>query len=320
MQVKPIHTQDLTDAARAVVSRADVLASDAWLDIYKGQNRLMGIYNDNQELVGTFNLFAFRKYGLTILINPPFTPHINLQYTNPAQSPSAVHSFNKQVMQAIASYLLATRAHYIKLNFAGSVVDTQVFSWKQFTVANRFTYILQLQLSEEELFANLSPEKRKSLRKAEKDGLRIEEAGDYQQVFDLIRQSLQRNDKFHNQEIIRSMVLRFSSPQHTIAFLAKDQEGKALAAAYCICHGGKAYYLFGGFNEVHKHHGAGVSCMWACIKKAKAMGLSEFDFEGSMVPEIEKYFREFGGELKPLQEITYKRFPYKQLSLLLNRP
>lgn len=272
MQVKPIHTQDLTDAARAVVSRADVLASDAWLDIYKGQNRLMGIYNDNQELVGTFNLFAFRKYGLTILINPPFTPHINLQYTNPAQSPSAVHSFNKQVMQAIASYLLATRAHYIKLNFAGSVVDTQVFSWKQFTVANRFTYILQLQLSEEELFANLSPEKRKSLRKAEKDGLRIEEAGDYQQVFDLIRQSLQRNDKFHNQEIIRSMVLRFSSPQHTIAFLAKDQEGKALAAAYCICHGGKAYYLFGGFNEVHKHHGAGVSCMWACIKKSKGHG------------------------------------------------
>jgi hypothetical protein len=59
------------------------------------------------------------------------------------------------------------------------------------------------------------------------------------------------------------------------------------------------YYLFGGYDSSQKHHGAGVSCMWNSILKAKELGLGIFDFEGSMLPEVEKYFREFGGTLKP---------------------
>ncbi|MCC6372738.1 MAG: hypothetical protein IT236_17165 [Bacteroidia bacterium] len=58
-------------------------------------------------------------------------------------------------------------------------------------------------------------------------------------------------------------------------------------------------YLFGVFDSENKHHGAGVSCMWQSILKAKEMGLSHFDFEGSMNEKIERYFREFGGELVP---------------------
>lgn len=319
MHIKYIDIQQLNEAARRQVERAGVFASAAWLDVYEGRNKLAGIYNDNEELIGTFQLFAFSKYGFKVIINPPFMPHVNLQYINPAQSPSAIHSFNKQLMQDMADFLLSTGAHYIKLNFAGSVVDTQAFTWKKFSVSNRFTYVLDLSLDEETLHSRLSPEKRKSLRKAEKDGITVEDTQDYQAVFGLIRQSLQRSGKFANEAIIRRLILQFSNPHNALAFVAKDSEGRAIAAAYCICTARKAYYLFGGFDEGNKHHGAGVSCMWACIKKAKALGLEEYDFEGSMVPEIEKYFREFGGDLRPLQEISYKRFPYKQLSLFLNR-
>lgn len=319
MQIRYVDIQELNEPARLQVERAGVFSSARWQDVYGGRSQLAGIYNDNQELIGTFQLFTFSKYGLKVIINPPFMPHINLHYINPAQSPSAIHSFNKQLMQDMADFLLGSGAHYIKLNFAGSVVDTQAFTWNKFNVSNRFTYVLDLSLDEDALHNRLSPEKRKSLRKAEKDGITIEDTQDYEAVFGLIKQSLQRSGKFSNEAIIRNIILQFSNPQNAIAFVAKDVKGQAIAAAYCICTSRKAYYLFGGFDEANKHHGAGVSCMWACIKKAKALGLEEYDFEGSMVPEIEKYFREFGGELKPLQEISYKRFPYKQLSLLLNR-
>lgn len=39
--------------------------------------------------------------------------------------------------------------------------------------------------------------------------------------------------------------------------------------------------------------------MWRSILFAKQTGAQVFDFEGSMQPGIEKYFREFGGDLIP---------------------
>ena len=74
-------------------------------------------------------------------------------------------------------------------------------------------------------------------------------------------------------------------------------ENKAVAATFCVHDKKTAYYLFGGYDVLNKHHGAGVSTMWNCMMHAKREGLNIFDFEGSMIPEVEKYFREFGGEL-----------------------
>jgi hypothetical protein len=37
--------------------------------------------------------------------------------------------------------------------------------------------------------------------------------------------------------------------------------------------------------------------MWSAIKVAKSKGVKTFDFEGSMIPGVEKFFRGFGGEL-----------------------
>lgn len=317
MQVREIDRHKLTKASAILLERGGAFASPAWIDLYAGKNKLIGIFNDNDELIGTFNIFSFKKYSLTILINPPFAPHINLWYINPAQTPSSVNAFNKQVMQHMADYLIGTGAHYIKLNFSGAVVDTQALVWKGFQVSNRFTYVLDLSLTEDELYQNLSPEKKKSLRKAEKDGVTVSVETDKQVVFDLIRQSLERSGKFSNEAYIRGIVMDFANASNSLMFTAKDSSGHTIATSFCVYTSGKAYYLFGGFNEAHKHHGAGVSCMWACIRKAREMGLGEFDFEGSMVPEIEKYFREFGGQIRPLQEISYKRFPYKQLSLVI---
>ena len=50
---------------------------------------------------------------------------------------------------------------------------------------------------------------------------------------------------------------------------------------------------------------AGAACMQAAISKAKELGLKLFDFEGSTIPAIERYFRGFGGEL--VQYLTVNR-------------
>ena len=70
-------------------------------------------------------------------------------------------------------------------------------------------------------------------------------------------------------------------------------------AGVCIIHGHEtAYYVLGGYRE-GAHHGAGALAVHCAIVEAHALGLEIFDFEGSSVPSVEKFFRGFGGVLSP---------------------
>ena len=53
--------------------------------------------------------------------------------------------------------------------------------------------------------------------------------------------------------------------------------------------------------------------MWEAIKFAKKLGIKYFDFEGSMVPQIERYFRGFGGKLTPYYRINKAKLPLEIL-------
>jgi hypothetical protein len=44
--------------------------------------------------------------------------------------------------------------------------------------------------------------------------------------------------------------------------------------------------------------------MYNSIEYAKQIKMPVFDFEGSMLPEVEKYFRDFGGVLTPYYTIN----------------
>jgi hypothetical protein len=63
-----------------------------------------------------------------------------------------------------------------------------------------------------------------------------------------------------------------------------------------------------GYDDGNKHHGAGALALWHAIQHAKSLNLKRFDFEGSMIKPIEKYFRGFGGELAPYFRISRANF------------
>lgn len=241
--------------------------------------------------------YQFKKYTFNFIITPPFTPHIELFYLNPAESIVGKHSFTKEILKVIADYFNGLTYDYINLNLSDSHIDSQPFVWNSFTSRNRYTYLINLNLSQEEIWNNLSSEKRKSINKAEKDDVKIIPSTDFKKVYDLILSSLSRNDLAKNAGIIKNIIFGNDFAENIISYTAYHHN-KAIAASFCLVNQSKAIYLFGGFDSENKHHGAGVSCMWHSILKAKSMNLNYFDFEGSMNEAIERYFREFGGELK----------------------
>jgi hypothetical protein len=299
LRVEKINSNsELYPALQKFVSKHELLFnSDAWLKNYSGKGIAQCvILNKNNEVIGCFTYFQFKKSVFKFIISAPYSPDIDLFYVNPAESVVGKNSFNKDVLETVATYFESLKAPYININLPAAIIDTQPFIWKGYTSRTRYSYLLDLSLTKEQLWDNLSSEKRKSVNKAEKDGLIIKQTNDPELVFSLIIKSLERNDVAKNKSIIKNIVFEFADKKNSFAFVAYHND-MPIGASFCVIDKTEAVYLFGGFDSENKHHGAGVSCMWQSILKAKESGLKHFDFEGSMDPKIERYFREFGGKL-----------------------
>jgi hypothetical protein len=75
------------------------------------------------------------------------------------------------------------------------------------------------------------------------------------------------------------------------------------------------YYLFGAALPAHKNSGAMSLLMWEGIQLAAAKGLS-FNFEGSMVESVERFFRSFGARQQPYLSVErHNSFFYKLLTI-----
>jgi hypothetical protein len=295
-----------------------VFNSQKWLNIYDDRVCINGIYNDNDDLIGSFFYYKAAKFGVNYIVNPPFTPNNGLLFINPSQNKSNQNTFDKSVLELVATFFESLNLILVLTSIPTGFKDTQPFSWKKFSVHPKYTYQINLLQPENVLLENLTSEKRKSLNKAEKDGLSIRKQEDLTVVRDLILKTFERQDKKTDTDLINKILFGFADSSNSIAYVAYDGD-KPIATSFCIYDKTTAYYILGGYDAANKHHGAGVSTMWACIMHSKSLGLSVFDFEGSMLPDVEKYFREFGGTMIPYFAMTKAPMPIEFILKLFKR-
>lgn len=301
MIVKELDKTDLERFDALAKEHGSLFSSASWRSIYNGSLRLYGIYGDHGELEGGFLSYCGKKMGLSYSITPPFSPHNGLFFVNRAKNKSNHASVEKGAMHALAAHL-ASAGSLVVSAFDLKYRDMQPFIWKGLRVSPRYTYRIPLVAGEEELFNDLSPEKRKSIRKAQKDAVEVSLCSDHAVVKQLIAKTFVRKGQALNTALLDKILFSFANSSNSFAFVARAN-GEAVACTFCVHDGQTSYYLFGGYDEGNRHHGAGVTAMWESILHAKKLGLSVFDFEGSMMPEVERYFREFGGEQVPFFEV-----------------
>ena len=76
--------------------------------------------------------------------------------------------------------------------------------------------------------------------------------------------------------------------------VARGDDGQAHAAGYFVWDDDAMYYLVGVSDKELRSSGATSLLLWTAIELAAERGLI-FDFEGSMIRSIERFFRAFGG-------------------------
>jgi len=273
-----------------------IFNSEKWLKIYDNIS-LYGIYDNQQKLVGGFHIYNGKQYSLKHLNNPPYAPHIGLFFENKSQNKSNFQSYTKSIIELVAEFIDTLPSKIITLAIPPIFKDMQPFIWKNFKVIPNYTYQINLnQLSLEDIQNNFSPERRNDIKKAIKDGVETKLNHDNEIVKKLILKTFSRKEKAVNDELLNKILFEFADETNSFSFVSYKNNLPS-AAAFCIYTKQRAYYLLGGYDNANKHQGAGASAVWECMKHAKNLGVEYFDFEGSMIPAVEKYFRGFGGDL-----------------------
>ena len=97
-------------------------------------------------------------------------------------------------------------------------------------------------------------------------------------------------------------------------FFAEDAEGRLHAAIYIVWDEKEAYYLMGGADPELRNSGATSLCMWEAIKFASTV-TRKFNFEGSMIEPVERFFRAFGARQYPYFQISKVNSPLLKAAL-----
>jgi lipid II:glycine glycyltransferase (peptidoglycan interpeptide bridge formation enzyme) len=303
MEIKRIDPNIL--AARA----SSVFLSEKWLAIYESGVETYGIFDKGGRLTGGFVLFRQKLFGVSYYRNPMFMSTINLFIENKARNKAKLLTENKKLIKAVSDFFDKLPYSILSVYFPEQFIDMQHFFWKGYKVVPNYTYQIDLSQTMEQIRTAYATERRNDLKKAEKDGIEVRRSRDLSEVSAMVRHTFNRKEKDFDSGLVDKILQRFADEQNSFAFVAY-KDNQALAAAFCIFDQEKVYYVLGGYDNGNKHQGAGALAVDAAIAHSKTLGIKTFDFEGSMLPEVERYFRGFGGDLVPYYSVNKAKFPF----------
>jgi hypothetical protein len=276
-----------------------------WLEALGAPFRLFGYFR-GKELYGGFatGLIGRRCAGRP---HPSLTPYLGILYPQSNAKYVTRISTEKEIARAFAAFL-KNEFDRVDFRFPPEVVDLQPFIWEGFSAGLRYTYRLSLS-SLKTILDNMDTKRRTKLASAERQGVQVEVGADFADVMRLSDRSFQRQGLMAT---IRPAAERVEATLRQagrcLGFLACSREGEPLSSVWIAWDEKRAYCLLGGYEHSAKSNNAVSLAMWRTIQfTVTDLKLPEFDFEGSMIPAVEQFYRKFGATLTPTYTIHYQR-------------
>jgi len=286
---------DITDYKKLCdnESRIPIFSSYWWLDAVCGDDNWdVVLLKRNDEIIASMPYF-FRNETMKLIMMPKFTPKLGpwLKYP-PCQKYTSKLSFEKTVLNELIKKL--PKFNIFIQNFDYSFHNILPFYWNDFDSKVGFTYIIEDLTDLDKVYSNFSSNLRRNIRKA-KELVDLEDSDSLEDLFTTINLTYKRQNKKNpvNYSLFKKIDSICKTKNCRKIFLARDADNKLHAGIYLIWDENSAYYLIGGGDPVHRNSGAMSYLMWEAIKHASLVTL-KFDFEGSSIHSIERFFSSFG--------------------------
>lgn len=268
-----------------------------WLDAVCGEDGWDAVVAENGgKPVGAW---AYRPIlGGRVVNMPPLTQSMGPWIAYPAgQKPARRLGWEKDILSALADAL--PKSFFFVQNAPRSFTNWLPLFWKGFRQTTRYTYVLEDLSNISEIEAGFLDKTRNEIRKAEKS-LTVEESDDIPLLYRLVGGTFQRQKSRvpYDLGLLERIDAACAAHSARRMLVARDSEGRAHAAVYIIRDETTAYYLIGGGDPNLRSSSATSLLIREAIRRS-AGEVREFDFEGSMMESVERFFRSFGAIQKP---------------------
>ncbi|OAV74356.1 putative protein involved in methicillin resistance [Bacteroidales bacterium Barb7] len=207
-------------------------------------------------------------------------------------------------------------------NFHYGITDWLPFYWEGYQQTTRYTYLLQDLSNLDAVWKEMSQHTRRNITRAkEKYAIAVKKGISATELVKVCAKTFARQGvpfPATYARLLERLVALCRSRGQGDVWGGYDREGHLCAAVFVVWQESSAYYLAGGGDPLYRDSSAHSFAMWEAIRHVALSGKSrQFDFEGSMLPGVERFFREFGavqmpyfavskGELSLLRRVWYK--------------
>lgn len=199
--------------------------------------------------------------------------------------------------------------------FSPTLMNALPFHWAGYRLEVRYTYRLEGTGSEDELWAGLAGSVRGNVRRARKV-LEIRDDLDLDRFCAVWAKTYERQGVRPPDRRVLERIEAACAPRGARVMLsAHDEADRIHAVSYVVLDQHAAYYLIGGADPELRGSGAQSLLMWEAILRSRAV-TDVFDFEGSMMRHVERFFRNFGGRQAPYLYVS-RAAPPARMALAL---
>jgi hypothetical protein len=240
--------------------------------------------------------------GSKLITMPPLTPWLG-PWLAPRKSKYAkALAQEKDLINALIDQLPAHDE--FRHNFHYSFTNWLPFYWRSFSATVRYTYVLDDLTDPERLWAAFLDNIRTDIKKAQKI-LTVKQDLDLERFLDINALTFQRQRRSlpYNHALVRRLDEACRARRSREIFYAEDAQGRIHAVLYLVWDENSAFYLMGGADPALRNSGAMSLLVWESIQYAATV-TRKYDFEGSMIEPVERFFRAFGAVQTPYFQIS----------------
>src|SRR5579872_6571055 len=273
-----------------------------WLDAVDQDFKILGCWNsETGKLVAGIPLPWKKRAGLLLYHPPRLTPYLGPIFDlseddTTSEQLSMMRHCGEQLAQAIQGF---DCLYYI----AGAAApDLQGFVWAGFSVELAYTFRFDAGMTPESVSEQITRTHRQKLKKSSQY---IIEAGD-----DLRALATLSNQTFERQGIacpfsesyLRQLWDALSRRGKATLYTARDLKQRPVSSLLVVHDERTSYQIVSGIDTTLRDSPAGYLLTWRAICDALNAGRS-FDFEGSGIRGVEKYYRRWGAPARPVWQL-----------------
>lgn len=272
--------------------QGSIFSKSYWLRVVSEEFKILACKQNNKIIGGIALPSIYGKFYR----NPKLTPKLGIVLPKLDKKSKYCNNISKQmdVVEALIEKL--PQFKQFDYSFSQNFSSFLPLIWKKFKVNIKYTYVIEDLTDIDKIYSGFENNLKYEIKKAIKNNISVVDDYSIQEFY------LVNKKTFERQGIQIPYSLEFLSKLDEVMevknsrkmLFAKNESNKIIAAVYLLYDRDCTYYLMAGADPEYRNTGVQKLLLWEAIKFASTVSKS-FDFEGSMIKNIEKGFREFGG-------------------------